>query len=370
MRLMRYIQAIVAAALFCAAGASFGQNIAGNEVGIFPTAAPLNGAERILADQNAHTVNLTPAQIGQYLGIPGGLSFPLPVLLGGIGASNGTAGLLNLLPTPLIAQDCLQVNTSGNGVLWATCATGGGGSFQVNGVGLTSSSIVNFQNSSALNGLTLSFSNPSAGNVQLGLSGVLTAPGGGTGLSAVPSNGQIPIGNGAGYTLSALTAGANVTITNGVGGVTIAAVGSGSGTVSPGTTGQVAFYASSGTTVSGESLPALNTALIAATQTTCADSPGAGPIVAYNPSCWGTTVGVLNVTPASGGTTICSLVAGSDKQNVLVKNVGTSPIFITNECSSDSTVQNRFDMEANFMIGPGGLASITAVTATARWNLL
>lgn len=369
MRFMRYTRAVVAAALFCAAPA-FGQTITNNEVGRFQNAAPLNGAERILADQNAVTVNLTPAQIGQYLGIPGGLFFPLPVSFGGTGSATSTQGLINLLPSPLVAQSCLAVNTPGTAVLWANCGTGGTGAFQVNGVPLSSAATINFQNSSATSGLTLSYSNPSAGNVRLGLSGTLVPSGGGTGLSATPTNGQIPIGNGTGYTLGTISAGSNVTVTNTPGGISIAAAGSGSGTVNPGTTGQVPTYATSGTTVSGQSLTAFNAAMIAANQITCADSPTSGPLVAYNPSCWGTTVGVLNITPASGGTTICSLVAGSDKQDVLVKNVGTAPIFVLNECSSDATAQNRFDMEANFMIGPGGVARVTAVTATARWNLL
>lgn len=367
---MRFIKAAAVAALLCAiAGNVLAQQITKNEVGSFQTAAPLNGSERILADQSSHTVNITPAQIGQFFGIPAGLQFPLPVTFGGTGSSTATQGLLNLLP-PLIAQDCLAVNTAGTSVLWANCGTGGPGAFQVNGTPLSSVTTINFQDATAFDGLTASFSNPSAGNVKLGLSGTLTTAGGGTGLNATPSNGQLPIGNGTGYTLASLTAGANVTITNGVGGITIAAAGSGSGTVNAGTTGQVAYYATNGTAVSGESVTALNTAIVTATQTTCADSPAAGPLVAYNPSCWGTNVRVLNITPASGGTTICSLVAGSDKQNVIVKDVGTSPIFISNECSADATAQNRFDMEANFMIGPGGMASITAVTATARWNLL
>ena len=64
---------------------------------------------------------------------------------------------------------------------------------------------------------------------------------GGTGLTSVPANGQIDIGNGTGFTRTALTAGSNVTITNGAGSITIAATNSG-GTVtsvnaSGGTTG-------------------------------------------------------------------------------------------------------------------------------------
>lgn len=65
---------------------------------------------------------------------------------------------------------------------------------------------------------------------------------GGTGLTATPTAGQLPIGNGAGYTLATLTAGTNVTITNTAGGIQISATPSYGGTVtsvdvSGGTTG-------------------------------------------------------------------------------------------------------------------------------------
>jgi hypothetical protein len=48
---------------------------------------------------------------------------------------------------------------------------------------------------------------------------------GGTGLTATPSNGQLPIGNGSGYTLATLTAGNGVSITNGAGSVVVTASG-------------------------------------------------------------------------------------------------------------------------------------------------
>jgi hypothetical protein len=69
--------------------------------------------------------------------------------------------------------------TNGPGTITISASGGGGGAFQANGTPLTSTSTINFENSAATNGLTLSFSNPSAGNVQLGLSGVLTPAGGG-----------------------------------------------------------------------------------------------------------------------------------------------------------------------------------------------
>ena len=44
-------------------------------------------------------------------------------------------------------------------------------------------------------------------------------------LAAVPTNGQIPIGNGTNFSVAALTAGAGVSVTNGAGTVTIASIG-------------------------------------------------------------------------------------------------------------------------------------------------
>jgi hypothetical protein len=54
---------------------------------------------------------------------------------------------------------------------------------------------------------------------------------GGLGLTAIPTNGQIPVGNGSGYTLATLTAGTNISITNGSGSVTISATGTGTGPI-------------------------------------------------------------------------------------------------------------------------------------------
>lgn len=94
---------------------------------------------------------------------------------------------------------------------------------------------------------------------------------GGTGVSTVPTNGQLLIGNGTGYSVAALTAGAGVTITNGSGSITVgipprAVAASGtSGTLTPNgdTTdvfnafaldGAITLAAPSGTPVDGQKL--------------------------------------------------------------------------------------------------------------------
>lgn len=61
--------------------------------------------------------------------------------------------------------------------------------FQANGVALTSQAIINFQNGSASNGLTVNASNPTQGNVQMALSGNLSLT---TGASGVLQAAQEP----------------------------------------------------------------------------------------------------------------------------------------------------------------------------------
>jgi hypothetical protein len=48
-----------------------------------------------------------------------------------------------------------------------------------------------------------------------------------SGITATPTNGQIPIGNGTGYTTANITAGSGISVTNGAGSISIAATGGG-----------------------------------------------------------------------------------------------------------------------------------------------
>ena len=57
--------------------------------------------------------------------------------------------------------------------------------------------------------------------------GVILPENGGTGTGVVPTNGQLPIGNGATYTPANLTQGTGLTITNGAGSVALAITNTG-----------------------------------------------------------------------------------------------------------------------------------------------
>lgn len=94
---------------------------------------------------------------------------------------------------------------------------------------------------------------------------------GGTGVATVPTNGQIPIGNGTNYVAASITAGANITITPGAGTLTIA---------SSGGSGVLPYVGIAGTTQTA----AVNTGYInqnaAATTITLPVAPALGSIVA------------------------------------------------------------------------------------------
>jgi hypothetical protein len=64
------------------------------------------------------------------------------------------------------------------------------------------------------------FQNPSFTTINLGAAVDVTS--GGTGLTAIPTSGQLLIGNGNDYTLANLTQGTGLTITNGIGSITLA----------------------------------------------------------------------------------------------------------------------------------------------------
>jgi collagen type VII alpha len=145
------------------------------------------------------------------------------------------------------------------------CVTGGGGSgtaFDVNGVALSSSTTVNFLNSAATNGLTLGFTNPSAGNVQLTLAGFPTLVSG----DCLGNNGTVLswVSCGSGGTTNPGGTSGQIQYNNGgvFGGLTLNGTGNPAGTTSP------AFVTpnigvATATSVNGTTIPASQTLLYA-----------------------------------------------------------------------------------------------------------
>jgi hypothetical protein len=86
--------------------------------------------------------------------------------------------------------------------------------------------------------------------------GVIPVTSGGTGVTTIPTDGQLLIGNGTGYTLNTLGAGLGISVANGVGTITIANTGVLS--FSGGTTGLTPVAAAVGVVVLGGTLIAAN----------------------------------------------------------------------------------------------------------------
>ena len=61
--------------------------------------------------------------------------------------------------------------------------------------------------------------------IQINAANALSVTSGGTGLSTIPTNGQLLIGNGTGYTLDTLTPGAGISVANASGTITLANTG-------------------------------------------------------------------------------------------------------------------------------------------------
>ena len=65
--------------------------------------------------------------------------------------------------------------------------------------------------------------NPSVMTINVGTALAVTS--GGTGLTTIPTNGQLLIGNGTGYTLNTLATGSGISVANGVGTITVSNTG-------------------------------------------------------------------------------------------------------------------------------------------------
>lgn len=135
-------------------------------------------------------------------------------------------------------------------------ADGSGG---FNGVTTTQ---YNVQVGAASNGLT-SVAPSATSGIPLISQGVAANPtfgtvepaGGGLGITTIPTNGQVPIGNGTNYTAATLTAGSGISITNGAGSITISASSSVNSWVS--TSGSFTAASDTGYYITNTSTPTL-----------------------------------------------------------------------------------------------------------------
>ena len=313
-----------------------------------------------------------------------GSAFKLPVLAGLTTAHNGNAGYDStsnnwhayqngndsyLFSGPVSGTynngDCLQLGVTAGSITLvdAAAACASAIAFQVNGTGLSSASTVNYQNSAATNGLTLTFSNPSAGNIKLGFTGTLTNVGlansamtiAGTSVSlggstsSFPSPGAIGGGTpstGAFTTLSATgqftstlaigTAPFSVTSTTVVPNLNVSQLLGGTWAV-PGTIGSTTPNSGAFTTLSASTSLTLS-AITGSTQ--CLQVNTSGVVSGAGSACGGSgTVGTGNAYAlanygSSGGTTVTGTTgivtdASADLTVPGNESIGSSPPSVT-----------------------------------------
>jgi len=210
--------------------------------------------------------------------------------------------------------------------------------------------------------------------IQLTTANALGVTSGGTGLSAVPTNGQLLIGNGTGYALHTLGYGAGISVTNGSGTITVAntgvlsniagtgiSVSSATGNVTVSNTGVLSFSGGSTgltpSTATNGAVTLAGTLAIASGGTNGSASPTAGAVA------YGT------------GTAYSFTLAGTTNQALLSTGAGT-PTWNTLTSGSSILYGNGSGLFSNVTIGSGvsfagGVLSatgtggtVTSVTAT------
>lgn len=145
-------------------------------------------------------------------------------------------------------------------------------------------------------------------------SGVTAVANGGTGLSSIPGNNQLLVGNGSAYALSTLTAGTNISITNSGGVLTI----NNTATSNPGTiTGVTGTGTASGLTLSGSGTTGSVTLTLSGTVTAAAGSLTGSTLNSTVTGSSLTSVGTLGSLSVSGTATVGTLSATNIGANTL-----------------------------------------------------
>ena len=140
--------------------------------------------------------------------------------------------------------------------------------------------------------------------------GVIPVTSGGTGLSTIPTDGQLLIGNGSGYTLNTLGYGAGISVTNGSGTITVA------------NTGVLSNIAGTGISVSGAigDVTITNTGVLSAIASSgISISSATGNIIFANTGVLSFAGGTTGLTPAAATTGAVTLAG-----RLAIANGGTN----------------------------------------------
>ena len=188
--------------------------------------------------------------------------------------------------------------------------------------------------------------------------GVILPENGGTGTGVVPTNGQLPIGNGATYTPANLTQGTGLTVTNGAGSVALAITNTG---VTAGSYGSASVVPNYTVNAQGQLTTAANTSIAIDTSQVIS---GIFPIARGGTN--------TNATPTAGtvaygtGTAIAYSAVGTVGQ-ALVSNGASAPSWSTITSSQWVTSgANIYYIAGNVGIGTTSPGSALDVKGTLR----
>ena len=203
--------------------------------------------------------------------------------------------------------------------------------------------------------------NPSFISVNIG--GGLPVTSGGTGLTTIPTNGQLLIGNGTGYTLNTLGYGAGISVTNGSGTITVANTGvlsniQGNGISVSNSTGDVTISNTGVLNWSGGT-----TGLTPATATTGAITLG-GTLAIANGGTNGSATPTAYGVAYGDGSAYAFTAAGTTGQ-VLTATTGSAPTWAA-PATSGTVTSVGLAMPAQFTVTNSPVTS--SGTLTADWN--
>ena len=166
--------------------------------------------------------------------------------------------------------------------------------------------------------------------ISANLSAALPVTSGGTGLTTIPTNGKLLIGNGTGYSLNTLTAGAGITVTNGAGTITLAS--SGVTSFSAGTTGFTPSSPTTSAVVLAGTLGIANGGTGATTAAAARTNLGAGTVTSV-----GGTGTVNGITLTGTVTTAGNLTLGGTLSGVSLTTQVSGILPIANGGTGTST---------------------------------
>jgi hypothetical protein len=210
--------------------------------------------------------------------------------------------------------------------------------------------------------------NPSVISINIGSALAVTS--GGTGLTTIPTNGQLLIGNGTGYTLNTLATGSGISVANGVGTITVSNTGvlsniAGVGISVSNPTGNVTISNTGVLSFSGGS-----TGLTPATATTGAITL-AGTLIAVNGGTGFGSYAVGDLLYANTTTTLAKLADVATGNALISGGVTTAPawgkIGLTTHVSGILPTANGGTNLSSFT--SGGAVYATSTTALTTGTL-